>query len=188
MRPIHGVLLTGLLASSAGGAAAQDHAAHHASQSARPTEAGHAAFAAIKEIVAILEADPATDWSRVDLEALRQHLITMDRVMMESGVRVTEVAGGVQLDVTGAADVAKAIREIVSAHAPVLDRSPAFTSRAEPLRHGMRLVVTAENPADARTVARIRGLGFAGLLATDDHHTVHHLAIARGEAGAAHHH
>ena len=70
-------------------AVAQDHAAHHQRGASGPAEAGQAAFAAIKEIVAILEADSATDWSRVNLEALRRHLITMDRVMMESllGIR-----------------------------------------------------------------------------------------------------
>ena len=36
---------------------------------------GHDAFGAIQEIVQILDADPNTDWSKVDLEALRQHLI-----------------------------------------------------------------------------------------------------------------
>src|SRR5665213_2414926 len=45
-----------------------------------PTQPGQSAFAAIQEIVAILEADPKTDWSRVNIEALRQHLIDMDNV------------------------------------------------------------------------------------------------------------
>ena len=37
--------------------------------SAATTEAGQIAFAAIQEIVAILEADPQTDWSKVDIDA-----------------------------------------------------------------------------------------------------------------------
>jgi hypothetical protein len=45
---------------------------------ALPTQPGQSAFAAIQEIVAMLEADPKTDWSRVNIEALRQHLIDMD--------------------------------------------------------------------------------------------------------------
>jgi hypothetical protein len=168
-------------------AAGQDHAAHHASPGGRPTESGQAAFAAIREIVGLLEADSGTDWSRVDLEALRQHLITMDRVLLHSRVTATPVPGGIQLDVTGTGEVVTAIREMLTAHAPVLDRDPSLRSGAAPLADGIRLTVTAEDPADARTAARIRGLGFAGLLVTDDHHAVHHLAIARGEAGAHRH-
>jgi hypothetical protein len=41
-----------------------------------PTEPGQSAFAAIQEIVVLLEAGPTTDWSKVNLEPLchrRQH-------------------------------------------------------------------------------------------------------------------
>lgn len=41
-----------------------------------PQETGQSAFAAIQEIVTKLEADPATDWSKIDIESLRQHLTT----------------------------------------------------------------------------------------------------------------
>jgi hypothetical protein len=167
-------------------AMAQDHAAHH-SPASGATQAGQGAFAAIREIVMLLEADPATDWSRVNLEALRRHLVTMDRVLMQSEVAATLVPGGIQLDVTGAGDVARAITEMVGTHSEVLDREPGLRSLARPLPDGIRLTVTAEDPGDARQVARIRGLGFAGLLATGDHHTAHHLALARGEGGKAHH-
>ena len=37
-----------------------------------PSEPGQSAFAAIQEIVAMLDSDPETDWSKVDIEALRQ--------------------------------------------------------------------------------------------------------------------
>ena len=43
--------------------------------STTPTMPGQDAFGAIQEIVQILEADPKTDWSKVELEGLRQHLI-----------------------------------------------------------------------------------------------------------------
>ena len=44
-------------------------------ESSGPIEAGESAFAAIQEIVALLNADPKTDWSKVDIDALRQHLV-----------------------------------------------------------------------------------------------------------------
>ena len=49
------------------------------SDTTTPTMPGQAAFGAIQEIVGILEADPKTDWSKVNLKALRQHLIDMSK-------------------------------------------------------------------------------------------------------------
>ena len=50
------------------------------------TEGGQAAFAAIQEIVSVLLADPQTDWDKVNIEALRQHLIDMDNVTLRAKV------------------------------------------------------------------------------------------------------
>jgi hypothetical protein len=49
-----------------------------------PTMPGEDAFGAIQEIVRILDADPNTDWSKVDLEVLRQHLIDMNEVTLRA--------------------------------------------------------------------------------------------------------
>jgi hypothetical protein len=51
------------------------HAGMHAT-STTPTMPGQDAFGAIQEIVQILDADPMTDWSKVDLEGLRQISLT----------------------------------------------------------------------------------------------------------------
>lgn len=50
---------------------------HHgdAAEASVPKLPGQDAFGALQEIVGILEADPATDWSKVDLDGLREHLI-----------------------------------------------------------------------------------------------------------------
>lgn len=45
---------------------------------------------------------------------------------------------------------------------------------------GVRVTVRAADVADSTAVARIRGLGFAGLLTVGEHHTRHHLMVARG--------
>jgi hypothetical protein len=50
------------------------------------------------------------------------------------------------------------------------------------IANGARLTVTAKQESDARTVALIRGLGFAGIMTEGNHHAAHHLAIARGDA------
>src|SRR6266849_1349046 len=59
---------------------------------------GQDAFGAMAEVVRILEADPATDWSKVDMERLRQHLIDMNEVVLRASVKATPVPGGLAMD------------------------------------------------------------------------------------------
>jgi hypothetical protein len=158
------------------------------SQQAVPTLPGQDAFGAIQEVVRILEADPATDWSKVDLERLRQHLIDMNEVTLRAEVKATPVPGGVAMDVTGAGRTEQAIRRMVVPHSAELNAMPEWSARAEEIPGGLRLTVVAKNPDDARTVARIRGLGFIGLLVQGGHHQPHHLAMAKGEAMPGHGH
>ncbi len=146
-----------------------------------PAMPGQDAFAAIAEIVRILEADPATDWSTVDVERLRQHLIDMNEVMLRAVVAQTPVPGGLAMEITGTGRTEQAIRAMVVPHAVELDRMPSFAAKTEPLANGVRLTVVARPPDDARVVARIRGLGFAGLITEGAHHQPHHLAMAKGE-------
>ncbi len=158
----------------------------HETPGTRPTQGGQAAFAAIQEIVSLLDADTTTDWSKVNLEALRQHFIDMDLVTMKARVRQSSAPGGVVLDVTGDAPVNLAIRRMLGAHAPMLDAMAAYHATASAIPGGMRMTVTARNSGDARAVARVRGLGFIGLMTEGAHHTPHHLMIARGMGAHAH--
>ena len=153
---------------------------------AQPGQGGQAAFAAIAEVVKLLEADTTTDWSRVDLEALRQHLIDMDAVTMKARVRQSRVAGGLTMDITGDRAAAGSIRRMVGAHAPVLEELGGWRATTAPLAAGMRLTVVASDAKDSVTIARIRGLGFIGLMTEGAHHTEHHLMIARGAGAHAH--
>jgi hypothetical protein len=170
------------MASSSADHANMDHAAHMAlmrkCQSALPTQPGQSAFGAISEIVRMLEADSTTDWSRVNIEALRQHLIDMDDVMMHAAVVQRTVPGGLEMEVTGTGRTAGAIKRMAMNHAKMLDQEGEYHATAKEIANGARITVTA---SDARTVARIRGLGFADLMTEGDHHAPHHLAIARGE-------
>lgn len=153
-----------------------------------PAMAGQDAFAAIGEVVRLLDADPATDWSKVDLERLRQHLVDMNEVVLRSEVASSPVPGGLAMNVTGGGRTERAILAMVVPHAAELDRMPAWSAKTEPIAGGVRLIVVAKNPGDARTVARIRGLGFAGLITEGAHHQPHHLAMAKGEALGGHKH
>lgn len=143
------------------------------------TQTGQAAFAAIAEIVRILEADPKTDWSKVDLEALRQHLIDMDDLTMRATVKTQEITGGAAFTVTGAGRVRDAIRRMAKEHGSMM-RGGGLTWVTEEIAEGVKVTVTSTTPSDAKSVARIRGLGFIGLMTVGEHHTVHHLGVARG--------
>ena len=153
-----------------------------------PALSGQDAFGAIQEIVRILEANPSTDWSKVDLERLRQHLIDMNEVTLRSEVKTVTVPGGLAMDITGTGRVEQAIRGMVVPHANELDQMKEWSARTERIPGGLRFTVVAKNPDDIKTVARIRGLGFIGLLVQGGHHQPHHLAMARGEAIAGHSH
>ncbi len=153
-----------------------------------PTLPGQDAFGAIAEVVQLLEADPATDWSRVDLERLRQHLVDMNEVVLRAEVKASQVPGGLAMDITGPPRTARAIRAMVAPHAVELDGMSDWTAKTVPIPGGLRLTVTARTPEDTKTVARVRGLGFIGLLVQGGHHGPHHLAMAKGEAVSGHRH
>ena len=158
----------------------------HRADPAPAKEAGHAAFASIQEIVTILEADSTTDWTKVNLEALRLHLIDMDAVTMRARSSATRTAGGLVMDVTGDPNVAGAIRRMLGAHASTLNAMSVWRASTKEIPGGMRMTVVASEPADSLTVNRIRGLGFIGLMTTGAHHQSHHLMIAKGAGAHAH--
>ena len=162
-------------------AVAQHDMSMHMSSGPVPASSGQAAFATISEVVRLLKADSTTDWSKVNIEALRQHLIDMDAVTMRAAVRQHNVDGGMEADVTGTGSTAAAIKRMLSMHAMMLDQSAEYRATATEIPGGMRFRVTAKDSSDARMVAQIRGLGFAGLLTEGDHHARHHMAIARGQ-------
>ncbi len=153
-----------------------------------PTQGGQSAFAAIAEIVAMLQADATTDWSKVNIERLRLHLIDMDLVTLRSRVTATSVAGGAQFVVRSTGEAIGAIKRMTAAHGRMVASGGGPRIVRTELPDGVRLVLTADNPSDSAAVARIRGLGFIGLMTTGDHHAAHHLALARGDAMADHGH
>jgi hypothetical protein len=144
------------------------------------------AFAAIAEIVKLLEADPTTDWRTVNLERLRQHLRDMDMVTLRSVVTATPSTGGATFVVRGTGEVIGAIKRLTGAHVAMVAMMGGPRVARTVLPDGVRLVVTARDGDAAAGAARIRGLGFIGLMASGDHHQMHHLMLARGEAMADH--
>jgi hypothetical protein len=143
-----------------------------------PTMPGQDAFGAIQEIVRILEADSTTDWSKVNLEALRQHLIDMNEVTLRANAAPALIDGGLTISITGEGRTLGAIQRMIPDHAQELDQMNGWHARTETLPDGVRLTVTSSDPKE---VAHIRGLGFIGLLVSGSHHQPHHLAMAKNE-------
>ena len=145
------------------------------------TEGGQSAFAAIQEAVARILADPQTDWTRVDIEALRQHLIDMDNVTLRARVKTREVADGYRFEATSEGPaVTASIRHMVPAHVATVNGVEGWTMQAEEIPGGAALTVTSGDPA------RIRALGFIGVMTVGMHHQTHHLALALGQNPHAH--
>ena len=126
----------------------------------------------------MLESDPKTDWSRVNLEALRRHLIDMNEVTLKAEVTPRAIDGGLEMAVTGNGGTLAAIQRMVPAHAQELNQMNGWNAKTEALADGVRLSVTSTDVAE---VPHIRGLGFAGLLVTGSHHERHHVAMAKSE-------
>jgi hypothetical protein len=141
-------------------------------------EPGQGAFAALSEVVMVLEADPDTDWSKVDLGGLRDHLVDMDRLVTDAVVNETDLPTGIRAVAGGDADTIATLRRMVPAHAAQLAADDRWTIAVSENGAGVELTVTSNDPAAA---ARIRGLGFFGLMASQDHHRAHHMRMARGE-------
>ena len=154
-----------------------DHAGMHGAATT-PTMPGQDAFGAIQEVVGMLDADPKTDWSKVDLEALRQHLIDMNEVTLKADADPKQIDGGLEIAVTGSGRTLVAIQRMIPAYAQTVNGLNGWTSKAATLTNGELLTVTATDPKE---VQHIRGLGFIGLLASGSHHQPHHLAMAKGE-------
>lgn len=145
-----------------------------------PTLPGQDAFGAIQEIVQILETDPQTDWSKVNLEALRQHLIDMNEVTLNARTSVKLIDGGLEIAVTGDGRTIAAIQRVVPAHARAIEKTHPYgwSAKAPTLPDGVLLKVTSSHPKETQ---HIRGLGFIGIMVSGHRHQLHHLALARGE-------
>lgn len=140
-----------------------------------PTEPGQGAFAAISEIVAMLAADPETDWSKVNITGLRDHLVDMDGLVSDSVVTSRDISGGLEMQLDLGVAGNDAASRMVPAHAPFVTADSGWESVVT--QDGDQLIWRVTSTT---ATAQIRALGFFGLMATGDHHRAHHLAMAKG--------
>ncbi|MFM9848847.1 MAG: hypothetical protein ACKVP3_16985 [Hyphomicrobiaceae bacterium] len=123
-----------------------------------PTMPGQQVFGTIQEIVRMLEADPATDWSKVNISVLRDHLIDMDEVTMRARASERVLDNGVEIAVTGEGRTLAAIKRMLPAHALA---ALGWSAKTQGLPSGVKLVVTAGDP---HQVVKIKALGFMGVM------------------------
>jgi hypothetical protein len=143
----------------------------------KATEAGQGAFATIAEIVSILNKDPSTDWSKVNINALQTHLVDMHEVTLNSLVSTALTADSVVFTVKGAGRTIIAIQNMVTAHANVLSKTTAWEATVEAIDRGVILTMTSSQSGE---LEKLKALGFYGVMATGAHHQAHHLLMAKG--------
>ena len=154
------------------------HGGMHGQQSAvTPIVPGQDAFGAIQEIVQILQSDPKTDWSKVNIDVLRQHLIDMDEVTLHAAATTRVFDTGIEFTVTGEGRTVEAIRRMVPAHVKELHEI-GWSAKSDDLPNGVRLTIVA---SDAQPLTKLKALGFMGIMVQGGHHQPHHLMMAMGQ-------
>ncbi len=143
----------------------------------RPSLPGQDAFGAIQEVVQMLEADPSTDWAKVNISALREHLVDMNEVTLRAAADQRTLDNGVEIAVTGEGRTLAAIKRMVPAHVAELARA-GWNAKVTDLPNGVKLLVISGDPQQA---AKLKALGFLGIMVQGGHHQPHHLMMARGE-------
>lgn len=152
-------------------------ASQHAHGGGAALQVGQAQFAAIAEITGMLRSDPDTDWGRVNIAALRAHLVDMDNVTSKATVETVVSGLEVLFRVSGTAPIDRSIRNMVLAHGPMLQQATGWGVTTQKTAGGATMSVQANTLAE---VAQIAGLGFFGVMTVGAHHQQHHLMIAKG--------
>jgi hypothetical protein len=142
-----------------------------------PRESGQSAFAAIHEIVDMLESDPKTDWSKVNIDALRQHLIDMDNVTLRARITYEPIANGEHIHISGDGDVRDSIQRMVAMHDAMAGDTLDWHMQAMNAPDGMHINVIAKT---ATGLQKMKALGLIGMMAEGVHHQRHHMMLATG--------
>jgi hypothetical protein len=160
-----------------GGAGHQEMMGMHGGLTQEPTLPGQDAFGAIQEVVQILQSDPTIDWSKVDISALRQHLIDMNEVTLRAVATERNLDNGIEIAVTGEGRTQDAIKRMVPAHVSELVKL-GWNAKTDDLPNGVKLTVITNDPKEA---IKLHALGFMGIMVQGGHHQPHHLMMAKGE-------
>jgi hypothetical protein len=161
-----------------------DHTSHSGHETASkatmtlPSESGQSAFAAIAEIVKLLNSNPETDWSKVSITRLRAHLVDMELLITEATATQNMEGDTITFTVRGTGRTLSAIRSMVPAHSEELNKSSPWNVKPHDFVGVFQLNITTPSYVEQLKLA---ALGFFGVMATGAHHQAHHLAMAMGE-------
>ena len=143
------------------------------------TEAGNAIFGTIQEAIKFLDANPNTDWTKVDIEALRQHLIDMEN--FTSGVEIVaqkDTDKGTEVIIKATSNAAQAsLGRALAAHPSMLNSETGWNMVVKQVGDTYKLTIETDKPAER---PRLRALGYIGVMALGNHHQVHHWLMASG--------
>ncbi|MEO1891115.1 MAG: hypothetical protein ABGX45_05455, partial [Candidatus Thioglobus sp.] len=143
------------------------------------TESGTDPFATIQEVITALEANPDTNWEKVNIEALRLHLVEMQDMTLNIDVTQTHIDNGFKAVVAPTSSRAvKSLTRVLSAHPAQMKAETGWDMQVQNNNGVFTLTVTTDNVKD---VAKIRGLGYIGVMAYGNHHQPHHWAMASGD-------
>ncbi len=176
-----GLILSGLVTMAS--YANDDHDTHHQNAAdisayPTPTEPGQGAFATIAEIVTILQSNPNTDWSKVSIQTLREHLVDMDLVTLEANVETLVEENSIGFAVSGVGRTRQAIKAMVIAHADQLRLATDWDVTAIETETGATLTIETKTIHEDQ---KVRALGFFGIMSIGAHHQEHHLMMALGD-------
>ena len=127
--------------------------------------------------MSLLERNPKTDWTQVNIEALRQHLIDMNNVTLNSSVREGQAGDSVTFAVSGEGGVVGSIQRMITGHVATMNGVDGWKFSAEANDKGAVMTVT---PPDLASMSKLRALGFIGIMAQGMHHQQHHWMLANG--------
>lgn len=143
------------------------------------TEAGMDAFATLQEVIVALEVNPNTHWEKVNMEALRLHLIQMQDMTLNVDVVQSNIEKGFQAVVTPTtARASQSLAQVLSAHPAQMKKETGWDMQVRNNKGVFTLTIITDKPQE---VAKIRGLGYIGIMAHGKHHQPHHWAIASGD-------
>ncbi|HMK60918.1 MAG TPA: hypothetical protein VK452_07210 [Dissulfurispiraceae bacterium] len=162
-----------------------DHHANHSEMQGHTmrhsplTLPGNDAFGAIQEAVRHLDADPKTDWSKVNLEDLRQHLVDMYNFTINVQVLSQKpVEEGFEAIIQPTTKMAEeSLDRVFAVHPGQLKKETGWDMQVVKKGDLFTIRVTTTNGAE---VSRLRGLGYIGIMVVGEHHQIHHWGIATG--------
>ena len=150
-------------------------------------EAGNDIFSTIQEVIDKLNNDPDTDWGKVDIEALRQHLLDMNDMATNVEI-INQKPLNNGLEVVVQALTARAettLAKVFNVHPVYLKRETGWNMLV--VRNNKQFIVSTTTQ-DPKQVKKIIALSYIGLMAYGNHHQPHHWGISTSQNPHGKHH